>query len=97
MALSDRAEILQARSCMFLVVSAKFLGQGVIWFNFGGVWSEPKWSFGTYRGHSFCSKRTCKDSGVGLGFGFRVWVWVWVLGLGFTGAKACDSRVFPFI
>ena len=35
--LSDRAEILQACSVGVLVVSAKFLGQGVFGFWFGGL------------------------------------------------------------
>ena len=35
--LSDRAEILQACSVGVLVVSAKFLGQGVFGFLFGGL------------------------------------------------------------
>ena len=66
--LSDGAEIVQACSDGSLVVSAKFLGQGVVGFLFGGLWTGKKCSFIRNRGHSFCSKSTWKDSGVGQGW-----------------------------
>ena len=50
-----------------LVVSAKFLGQGVVGFRFGGLWSGKKSSIMRKRGHSFCSKSTWKDSRLGQG------------------------------
>ena len=65
--LSDRAEILQACCVGVLVVSAKFLGQGVVGFWFGGLLSGKKSSILRYQSHFFCSKRTWKDSGVGQG------------------------------
>ena len=66
--LSDRAEILQACSVGVLVVSAKFLGQGVVGFLFGGLLSGKKSSILRNRRHSFCSKSTWKDSGIGQGW-----------------------------
>ena len=45
-----------------LVVSAKFLGQGVVGFLFGGLWKWEKVVNFRNRGHSFCSKSTWKDS-----------------------------------
>ena len=62
--LLDPAEILQTCSVGSLVVSAKFLGQGVVWFLFGVLLIGKKSSILRNRGHSFCSKRTWKDSEV---------------------------------
>ena len=66
--LSDRAEILQACCVGVLVVSAKFLGQGVVGFLFGGLLIGKKSSILRNRGHSFCSKSIWKDSGVSQGW-----------------------------
>ena len=54
--LSDRAEILQACSVGVLVVSAKFLGQGVFGFWFGGLLSGKKSSILEIEGILFAQK-----------------------------------------
>ena len=57
---------MQACSVGSLVVSAKFLGQGVVGFWFGGLWTGKKWSIYTIRGTILSrSKSTWKDSRVG--------------------------------
>ena len=54
--LSDGAEILQACSVGVLVVSAKFLGQGVFGFLFGGLLSGKKSSIFVTRVIFFAQK-----------------------------------------